>query len=416
MSADRAGGRGPEYPAMLPATLEATAHPGGGRARRSLRDWLTDGLCVLCALLMGLLSLWVRDPDVVPSISLPLSLAVSIAACLSLWFRRRWPVQLALVLMVLSVWFVHASGASAIALFTVAVHRKTATVIPLLVLGVLSPLVQFRIYRLEPDTPLVYWMAVGIAATLSVLAVLWGMGVRARRQLVVSLAERAERAEAEQELRVSQGRLRERERIAREMHDVLAHRLSLLSMHAGALEFRPDAPPEEISQAAGVIRSSAYQALVDLQGVIHVLRQAEPEEEGPQPTMADVPVLVEEARAVGTEVEFDDAVTGLDGVPALLGRTTYRIVQEGLTNARKHAPGAVVHLAIHGSPEQGVEISMRNALSGSGARPTGSAPLPGSGVGLTGLRERTSLAGGRFEHGRTMAGEFRIRAWLPWPS
>src|SRR6185312_3076503 len=125
------------------------------------------------------------------------------------------------------------------------------------------------------------------------------------------------------------------------------------------------------------------------QGVIHVLRQAEPEEEGPQPTMADVPVLVEEARAVGTEVEFDDAVTGLDGVPALLGRTTYRIVQEGLTNARKHVPDAVVYLAIHGSPEEGVEISMRNALRGSGARPRDSAPLPGSGVGLTGLRERT---------------------------
>jgi signal transduction histidine kinase len=368
---------------------------------------------------MGVVSLLVRDPDAAAPISLTLNLSVSAAACLSLWFRRRWPVPLAFVLMVLSVWFVHASGASAIALFTVAVHRKTATVIPLLVLGVLSPLVQFRIYRLEPDTPLVYWMAVGIAAALSVLAVAWGMGVRARRQLVVSLAERAERAEAEQELRVSQGRLRERERIAREMHDVLAHRLSLLSMHAGALEFRPDAPPDEISQAVGVIRASAYQALVDLQGVIHVLRQAEPDEPGeesPQPTMADVPALVEEARAVGTRVEFDDAVTGLDGVPALLGRTTYRIVQEGLTNARKHAPDAVVHLSIHGSPSEGAEISMRNALPGSGSRPKGSAPLPGSGVGLTGLGERTSLAGGHFEHGRTMAGEFRIRAWLPWPT
>ncbi len=79
----------------------------------------------------------------------------------------------------------------------------------------------------------------------------WGMFVRARRQLVLSLRERAERAEAEQQLRVEQARQHERARIAREMHDVLAHRISLLSMHAGALEFRPDAPPEEIARAAG---------------------------------------------------------------------------------------------------------------------------------------------------------------------
>ena len=82
--------------------------------------------------------------------------------------------------------------------------------------------------------------------------VAWGMFVRARRQLVASLRERADRAEAEQQLRVEQARQQERARIAREMHDVLAHRISLLSMHAGALEFRPDAPPEEVARAAGV--------------------------------------------------------------------------------------------------------------------------------------------------------------------
>ena len=84
------------------------------------------------------------------------------------------------------------------------------------------------------------------------------MFVRARRQLVLSLRERAERAEAEQQLRVSQARHLERTRIAREMHDVLAHRISLLSLHAGALEFRPDAPPAEVARAAGVIRASAH--------------------------------------------------------------------------------------------------------------------------------------------------------------
>ena len=98
------------------------------------------------------------------------------------------------------------------------------------------------------------------------------MFVRARRQLVVSLRDRAERAEAEQQLRVAQARQLERTRIAREMHDVLAHRISLLSLHAGALEFRPDAPPEEVARAAGVIRASAHAALQDLREVIGVLR------------------------------------------------------------------------------------------------------------------------------------------------
>ncbi len=104
------------------------------------------------------------------------------------------------------------------------------------------------------------------------MILVWGMFVRARRQLVHSLRERARRAEAEQQLRVEQARHHERERIAREMHDVLAHRISLLSLHAGALEFRPDAPAVEVAKAAGVIRDSAHQALQDLREVIGVLR------------------------------------------------------------------------------------------------------------------------------------------------
>ena len=114
------------------------------------------------------------------------------------------------------------------------------------------------------------------------------MFVRARRQLVLSLRERADRAEAEQQLHVEQARQQERARIAREMHDVLAHRISLLSMHAGALEFRPDAPPEEVARAAGIVRASAHQALQDLREVIGVLRE-EPAVNGgperPQPTL-----------------------------------------------------------------------------------------------------------------------------------
>ena len=168
-------------------------------------------------------------------------------------------------------------------------------------------------------------MTWGVVITLAVLA--WGMFVRARRQLIVSLRDRAERAEAEQQLRVAQARQLERTRIAREMHDVLAHRISLLSLHAGALEFRPDAPPEEVARAAGVIRASAHDALQDLREVIGVLR-AETTGEAthrsrPQPTLADLPALV--ARVPGRRGAGRASATGWptrgDGAGALVGRS-----------------------------------------------------------------------------------------------
>ena len=168
----------------------------------------------------------------------------------------------------------------------------------------------------------------------------WGLFVRARRELVRSLREQAERAGDE-------ARAAERRRIAREMHDVLAHRLSLLSVHAGALEFRPEAPPEEVAEAASVIRESARAALEELRGVIGVLREDSGESltEPPQPTLADLPALVEESREAGmritAQIELGDAAPA-----AAAGRTAYRIAQEGLTNARKHAPGAAVTLTV----------------------------------------------------------------------
>jgi signal transduction histidine kinase len=238
------------------------------------------------------------------------------------------------------------------------------------------------------------------------------MFVRARRQLVFSLRERAQRAETEQQLRIEQARQQERARIAREMHDVLAHRISLLSLHAGALEFRPDAPPEEVARAAGVIRASAHQALEDLRAVIGVLRDVPDGDapERPQPTIADLPALIEESRAAGMRVAYDWRVS--DDVPEAMGRNTYRIVQEGLTNARKHAHGSAVDVTIDGATGDGLAIEIRNRLPvGAGI----AAEIPGTGTGIVGLSERASLAGGRLEHGRTEAGDYRLWAWLPWP-
>jgi signal transduction histidine kinase len=267
----------------------------------------------------------------------------------------------------------------------------------------------------HPDANDPLWISIVFILLITVATVAWGMFVRARRQLVASLRERADRAEAEQQLRVEQARQHERARIAREMHDVLAHRISLLSMHAGALEFRPDAPPEEIARAAGVVRASAHQALQDLREVIGVLRE-EPAVNGgperPQPTLANLPGLLDESRQAGMHVSSDCRVDDLGAVPEGVGRNAYRIVQEGLTNARKHAQGAAVDVTVDGAAGTGLTVEVRNRL------PVGvaAASIPGTGTGLIGLTERATLAGGRLDHGRTADGDFELRAWLPWPA
>jgi signal transduction histidine kinase len=196
---------------------------------------------------------------------------------------------------------------------------------------------------------------------------------------------------------------------------VLAHRISLLSMHAGALEFRPDAPPAEIERAAGVVRASAHQALEDLREVIGVLRQDEADggPERPQPALVNLPGLLDESREAGMHVSSEYRVEDLTTVPESVGRNAYRIVQEGLTNARKHAHGAAVAVTLDGAAGDGLTVEVRNRLPLADHEP---AQIPGTGTGLIGLAERASLAGGRLEHGRTPDGDFRLRAWLPWPS
>jgi signal transduction histidine kinase len=294
-----------------------------------------------------------------------------------------------------------------VALFTVAVHRPFRYVA--WIGGVQLVLIPF-FFWLRPDPDLPYAGIVAFTTLLTVTVIGWGMFVRSKRQLMVSLRDRAQRAETEARLRAEQAQRLAREAIAREMHDVLAHRLTLLSVHAGALEFRPDAPREEIARAAGVIRESAHEALQDLREIIGVLRAGENEESGrPQPTLAAISALVAESCEAGMKVVLDNRVGDPTAVPASVGRTAYRIAQEGLTNARKHAPGTEVTVCVTGAPGEGLAVTVHNPA------PEGDVPaVPGSGQGLIGLTERATLAGGRLEHGTGEDGGFRVRAWLPW--
>jgi signal transduction histidine kinase len=399
-----------EYPRLLPGVL-VPEHTGSGR---STRDWVVDTLAFCLAVFGGLVIFGDThdNNNSFPEWFVAIDLLCGAAACIALWWRRKHPVALAAAMVVAGAFSSAAGAAAAITFFSLAVHRPFRVVAPLVAAAIATQPIYLAIFP-QQDVP--YAVAFALSVLIIGVVVIWGMFVRARRQLVVTLRDRAERAEAEQQLRVEQARQGERARIAREMHDVLAHRISLLSLHAGALEFRPDAPPDEVARAAGVIRNSAHQALEDLRAVIGVLREdpdgAEPER--PQPTLADLPALIDESRAAGMRVAYTWRLAPEAMVPEGLGRNAYRIVQEGLTNARKHARGSAVDVAVDGAPGDGLTIEVRNRL------PVGAfagAEIPGTGVGIIGLAERTSLAGGRLEHGRTETGDYRLWAWLPWPA
>ncbi|MEW2430319.1 histidine kinase [Micromonospora sp. NPDC047644] len=411
----------PEHPWLLPGELVVPAEPARARPRRTTRDWVVDSLAFLLGLLWVLLAFGdALSPAPEMAIPLPhdwmvgVDTVLGLLCCGLLWLRRRWPLGLAVATLPLSLFSMASAIPLLIIYFTVVVHRRTAVAVAITGVGLLT---NFVFSWTRPDPAMPYWLTVtwGVVLTLAVLA--WGMFVRARRQLIVSLRERAERAEAEQQLRIAQARHLERTRIAREMHDVLAHRISLLSLHAGALEFRPDAPAEEVAKAAGVIRGSAHAALQDLREVIGVLRAeddgAGDAPEPPQPTLADLPALIAESRSAGVRVNVSDSVASPGEVPAALGRAAYRIVQEGLTNARKHAAGAAVTVDVAGGPGAGLTVAIGNRWPV--GTPAGGT-LPGAGTGLVGISERVTLAGGRLAYGRDDSGDFRLAAWLPWPA
>lgn len=242
---------------------------------------------------------------------------------------------------------------------------------------------------------------VGVSLLFVVLLILGDLvrrNVHARR----ALAEQAERSELEQARRAV---LEERTRIAREMHDVVAHHMSMIAVQAETAPYRvgplPDTARTEFLDIAG----SARETLTELRRLLGVLRSdADPAATAPQPGMADVPDLVAAAERAGMAVRLDGTPPA---APDAVGLAAYRIVQEALANAARHAPGAAVT----------VRLRERDGLLAIAVRDTGGPPSPAtapstSGHGLTGMRERARLLGGTFSAGRTTDG-FAVTAELP---
>jgi signal transduction histidine kinase len=344
---------------------------------------------------------------------LALDIAVGAASLVLVPLLARWPVQAAVLLSLLAALSPAATPPATMAALIVARWQRLGVALAVAGTGIAAHLIRGA-WRPVSGLPYFWWAILVFVAYAALVG--WGTLIRANRALISSLRERAERAEADQARRVSEARSAERARMAREMHDVLAHRLSLLATYAGALAYRPDAPPDQVSRAAEVVRSGVHQALDELREVIGVLRDDSLPDlaaaSRPLPGIADLPELIGESRAAGMRIEMGGAAWPAAGLPDAAGRTAYRVVQEGLTNARKHAAGEPVTVTIGGGPGAGLDVSVVNPA---GPPPAGLAfPVPGSGTGLIGLTERLELAGGTLDW-RNSGGEFRLRAWLPWP-
>lgn len=376
--------------------------------------------------------------------------------------RRRWPVAVVLVGIAMT------PAQTGFLLSLVGLYTLAASEVPRRITAALAGMngfatmlvaaIQFQDNLKDSDDgsglgmPLGLFVSVLMAAGLTGPPVLLGLYVRARRRLVESLRERADGLERELELlaekaaeRAERARAEERTRIARDMHDVVAHRVSLMVVHAAALKAVAQKDPDKASASAEMLGDLGRLALTELRQMLGVLRTSEsgappaapaapasaggaaggaaagplpgpaaagtgldPEEEGP--TLARLAALVEESQAAGMGVEL--TVEGAERpCGARIEATVYRVVQEALTNVHKHAAGAkaVVRLAYR---EAEVAVLITNGPSDG----TPVTALPSGGHGLLGMRERVTSHGGGFAAGPTADGGFRVSAMVPLPS
>lgn len=299
-------------------------------------------------------------------------------------------------------------------LFSLLLRRRDATALTLVGLGTVATTLS-AVSRPVPSAPplgaspgTIIWLTWGAAVLAQVVfPVLLGGWLGTQRELVANLRQRAAAAEAERRLRDREAVLQERERIAHEMHDALGHQLTLVAMHAGALSLTVDAEPAAVARQAEVIRSTARAALVDLRQVVGALQ---PESDGLHPStgLAAVRALVARSREVADLEVTDDLAGRPVEPPDAVCRAVFRIVQEGLTNAHRHAPGGRIRLSLGGAPGTGVDVTVTNELSGPG--------LPaGNGTGLAALAERVRLLGGSLQATRH-EDRFELVARLPWPA
>jgi signal transduction histidine kinase len=322
------------------------------------------------------------------------------------WWRRRHPLPFAAI--TLAGWVVlSAYVAVMVAQYTLARHMasqrtRSQQAVRIGMLAGSAVAVGVPVWRTGGGDA-----ALAVTAVICGVPALLGLYAGAQSELIARMRERADRAEREQHQRVLRARSAERAQIARDMHDVVTHRVSLMVLHATALEVARDQDATAIGKRIGVI---GRETLDELRSLVEVLRAdgdtAVPL--APQPTLADLGDLVEASRRLGMPVtsEFvDDCDTAL---PALVEHTVYRVVQEALTNVHKHAATARTHVLVHHT-RGSLHLRVTNGPAPQGGR----TELPAGGHGLLGIAERVRLVGGELTTRPTDEGGFDITAEIP---
>jgi signal transduction histidine kinase len=363
---------------------------------------------VITTLIAARLESGAKDPD-----ALAFVLGVAIAALLLV--RRRWPLTVFLVSVLLLIAY-HALDYPAIGLAVplapaiyIAAQAGHVWAVVVAVVGLEAWALGWR--ALGEGDGLV--KSVGaqtlFEAALVAAVLLLVEAVRSRRALVAEAAERLRLAEAERERETERRVEQERFRIAREMHDLLAHTIAVISVQAGVADEALADGPEETRAALQTIRAKSRQAMAEIRATVGVLREGrEGAPTSPSPSLAQLPALV--GTAVGPDVRVDVTVSGAARpLPAVVDLTAYRIVQESLTNVLRHARATVAKVSIGFEPDAVVvEVDNDGRAAGKGLP-----ALIQDGHGLAGMRERAAALGGHFEAGPTGGGGFRVRAWLP---
>jgi len=387
----------------------STAERTGRRLTPAQTTWLSTGFAVVIG---GLLWLSVASDQWQSARTLFWGdLALGVASLAAMQFRRRWPLAVTVLTVAATAVSVSAIGPWIVCQVSLSARRRWREILPTAALSVLAGQASLAV---QPNRTMSWYVNLLFCVLAAGVVVAIGLYLGARRDLIASLHDRAERAEREQALQVSTARAGERTRIAREMHDVLAHRMSLVAVHAGALAYRTDLSAAETRETAAIIQANSQRALADLREILGLLRDTErgidATHHRPQPTLGDLDSLLDDERAAGAHVTLRSDLEDLDALPESIGRSAFRIVQEGLTNARKHAPHALVTVELTGHPGNGLDLSVRNPVR-VGGELNGK---DGAGFGLVGLAERAAASHGRLEHGLTRNGDFVLRAWLPW--
>ena len=361
---------------------------------------------------VGVAEIWVPFPSALGEGAEGLSTAVVLLVCAALVVRRErplaaavvalltWPVVFAVQPVLVLFWggFVP----MVVALFSVARHGRgrepvygaAAAAATLLFMDLRVDVLQ------EPSEIVFHWLVFIVAFSV-------GWGLRAFEQRAHQSTQRAVEIEAASAERTMAAIMEERTRIARELHDVVAHSVSVMVVQAGAAAQVVDDDPASVRRALDAIRTTGTGALQEMRRVVALLREADvPGSLAPQPMVASLPELVADARSTGLKVSLEVAGEPRP-LPTGVDLAAYRIVQEALTNVRRHASARTAAVLVrYGDDGMEVQVSDDGVGVADGARVTG-------GHGLIGMRERVTLYGGRLETLSAAGHGFTVRAWLP---